>query len=73
MDSIHDAFNWHSPNSWHFCRFCKHLHNLHGHLTCDAFPEGIPNEILSKMLLHDKPIPGQKNDIVFTSKYNEYN
>lgn len=69
MDSSDDSFLWGSISSLHFCRFCKHLHNLFEKLTCDAFPEGIPKELHSGFLFHDKPLPGQKNNIVFTSKY----
>jgi len=69
MDSGDDSFLPKSLTSWHFCRFCKHLHNLSETSTCDAFPEGIPRELYSGLLFHDKPWPEQKNSIVFTSKY----
>lgn len=69
MNSSDDSFLSSSVTGWHFCRFCKHLHNLLGKFACDAFPEGIPRELHSGLLFHDKPLPGQKNNIVFTSKY----
>jgi hypothetical protein len=34
--------------------------------TCKAFPEGIPDEILEGKDKHLKPLPGQKNGIVFS-------
>jgi len=35
--------------------------------TCKAFPNGIPFAIISGEISHDKPLPGQKNNIVFES------
>ncbi|MFA5526515.1 MAG: hypothetical protein WC992_06805 [Acholeplasmataceae bacterium] len=32
---------------------------------CDAFPEGIPNEIAYGDNLHTRPLADQENDIVF--------
>lgn len=32
---------------------------------CNAFPEGIPNEIVYGDNLHLKPLKSQKNDIIF--------
>lgn len=70
MKSESELFLWDLGDNWHFCRFCKHLHSLTGKLTCDAFPEGIPKELTSALILHNKPMLGQKNDIVFASRYN---
>ncbi|MGO9621502.1 MAG: hypothetical protein ACLPT6_08870 [Desulfobaccales bacterium] len=36
-----------------------------GKLTCNAFPEGIPPEIASGRFIHNKPFPGQENDLTF--------
>jgi hypothetical protein len=69
MNSDNNPFLKDSKDNWHFCRFCKHLHSLIGKLTCDAFPEGIPEELTSELILHDKPMLGQKNDIVFVPSY----
>ena len=44
------------------CIRCKHFRELSG--GCDAFPDGIPWIILETNK-HNKPIPGQKNNIVF--------
>ncbi len=44
------------------CNICK---NYMGDLTCQAFPDGIPDEILSGNNDHSKPLPEQGNDIVF--------
>ena len=38
--------------------------NLHD-LKCVAFPNGIPNEILTGNNDHSKPLKGQDNEIVF--------
>ncbi len=51
--------------SWQLCRFCTHLHNLVGDLRCAAFPSGIPREITSGQLTHDKPLLEQENDLIF--------
>ncbi len=45
------------------CFKCKHLRELNGG-GCDAFPDGIPDEILMKNK-HSKPLPEQDNNIVF--------
>jgi hypothetical protein len=37
-------------------------------LTCKAFPLGIPDQILEGKDKHLKPIPGQENTIVFSSR-----
>jgi len=44
------------------CESCIHFTPLAG--GCKAFPEGIPEEILESNK-HDKPIKGQKNDLVY--------
>jgi hypothetical protein len=36
-----------------------------GGAICPAFPDGIPENILSGKNKHRKPLPGQKNNIVF--------
>lgn len=48
------------------CGRCAHRH-ITGKLpaTCDAFPAGIPDVILSGQNPHTSPLPGQLNDIVF--------
>lgn len=47
------------------CFRCKHWReNADG---CDAFPEGIPREILETNK-HDEPLEGQNNDLVFELK-----
>lgn len=44
------------------CNICK---NYLGDLTCQAFPQGIPEEILNGENDHTKPLKEQLNDIVF--------
>jgi len=36
--------------------------------VCKAFPEGIPEVIMDGKNKHSKPLPDQKNDIVFERK-----
>ena len=45
------------------CFRCKHFREIEG--GCDAFPEGISDEITSGENEHSKPLDGQGNDIVF--------
>lgn len=44
------------------CDKCKHSSPIR--FGCEAFPEGIPDEILRKNK-HFRPLPSQKNKIVF--------
>lgn len=48
------------------CLKCKHYHstNFEG-FTCDAFPDGIPDELFFEGEKHIKPLPEQDNGIVF--------
>ena len=54
------------------CFNCKHRINL---MTdppiCEAFKEGIPNEIFWEQNHHTKPLKEQDNDIVFEEGNNE--
>jgi hypothetical protein len=45
------------------CFKCKHFRKIQG--GCDAFPDGIPDKIRSGKNKHKKPLPEQKNKIVF--------
>jgi len=45
------------------CSWCKHFRRLEG--GCDAFPDGIPDEIVSGDNDHSKPLPNQGNEIIF--------
>ncbi len=42
------------------CAFCKHLHTATPEepLTCDAFPDGIPEPIATTKVEHVEPYPG---------------
>ena len=44
------------------CDICK---NYQGLLTCEAFPDGIPEDILQGDFDHTKKYPNQDNDIIF--------
>ncbi len=44
------------------CVICK---NYLGEITCLAFPDGIPQEILTGTGNHEKPLPNQGNNFVF--------
>jgi hypothetical protein len=46
------------------CFKCKHFREFSGG-GCDAFPEGIPDEITSGENEHKEILKDQKNDIVF--------
>jgi hypothetical protein len=37
-------------------------------LTCKAFPEGIPDQILEGKDKHEMPLPEQGNSIVFSAR-----
>lgn len=40
------------------CVHCKHFHSKGKGLTCDAFPEGIPFDIIICNVIHKKPYKG---------------
>lgn len=44
------------------CIDCKHFRD---DVTCAAFPKGIPDSIWTSEIGHNKPLPEQKNSIVF--------
>jgi len=47
------------------CKRCNNCIYYRGELKCEAFPEGIPDEILLCENNHSKPLKNQKNDITF--------
>ncbi|MDE0561808.1 hypothetical protein OU792_17560 [Algoriphagus sp. NF] len=51
------------------CFKCKHFRRFEG--GCDAFPDGIPDEIISGENKHKEPLPDQENDIVFELDENQ--
>jgi hypothetical protein len=51
------------------CENCKHLNKEIN--ACEAFPKGIPDDILDGLNDHSKPLPEQRNNIVFEPKTNE--
>jgi hypothetical protein len=44
------------------CASCVHYQGAN---MCPAFPEGIPEPILTNEVLHNKPTPEQKGSFVF--------
>lgn len=48
------------------CLFCSHYRGL---LKCDAYPKGIPNDILEDTALHDRVFADQIGSKVF--EFNE--
>jgi hypothetical protein len=46
------------------CSTCKHF-NRFGEILCDAFPEGIPEQIVDGSNPHKSIITGQVNDFVY--------
>ena len=44
---------------------CQNCKNYFNDLKCQAFPSGIPDNILLKGNDHAEPLKGQKNEIVF--------
>jgi len=48
------------------CLNCKYYNeNTFDKLNCQAFPEGIPDEILLGENNHTEPLEGQDNNIIF--------
>ena len=47
------------------CMNCKHYDPAAMEFVCKAFPLGIPDTIVIGKVKHDKPLPGQGNNIVF--------
>ena len=47
------------------CFKCKNFRRFTGDGGCDAFPDGIPDEITSGENEHKKPLKEKTNDIVF--------
>ena len=58
--------NGHNEPDFIICDLCKHI--LVRRYTCEAFPNGIPEEILNGKNNHSKILPEQENKIVFGFK-----
>ena len=59
LDALHDAMT----NIEFSCYNCKHLHD--NEISCDAFPDQIPDSIINGPRKHDKRLFGQDNDVFF--------
>lgn len=66
MENSNEILLFYFMDNWNSCRFCRQLNSFIGKPTCKAFPEGIPQEILSGKIIHKNPLPNQNNDIVLT-------
>ena len=53
----------------HICMRCAHNDPIE--FGCNAFPDGIPDEILISGK-HFKPVPGQINNLVFQERKDEH-
>jgi len=50
------------------CMTCKHYHfDNYASMTCDAYPDGIPDKIIDGKVKHNKPYNGD-NGIQFEEK-----
>jgi hypothetical protein len=65
MANDNNPFLYDVMSRWQLCRFCMYLHNLLGELRCAAFPEGIPKIITSGQIIHNEPLPEQRNTLIF--------
>ena len=52
LDFINDVYG-----GWPQCTGCRRYHDDG---TCDAFPDGIPHEIVTGLWDHRKPFPGDR-------------
>lgn len=57
---------YHDKPIFIICDKCKYFNDKKN--ICEAFPKGIPNNILTGNNSHFKKIDGQDNDIVFKQK-----
>lgn len=60
LNDRHQIFNPYSA----LCAKCKNGLDVIT-FSCKAFPKGIPDKIMTGKNKHLKPLPGQKNSIVF--------
>lgn len=65
--SIPDKFNYDDdaglPGAQHDW-LCGHCAQRTGVKTCNAFPDGIPYELMANLKQHNKPYPGD-HDVVY--------
>ena len=61
LDDRHEMFNRYSSQ----CAQCRHYN---GDYSCVAFPDEIPESLLSGEQKHDFVIPSQQGNVIFTQK-----
>lgn len=62
LDDRHEIFSIYSSS----CSLCKFFEKKH--YTCAAFPNGIPDDILSGENKHNKPEKSQSDDSIIFSR-----
>ena len=57
-----------------YCESCQHydVWLYDGRGGCEAFPDGMPKDIYYGRAKHDKPLPGQNNDLVYESTGKDF-
>jgi hypothetical protein len=53
-----------------FCSVCVHIHQTRkeNRICCNAYPDGIPDEIFWASKLHNEILLDQEGDYIFTNK-----
>lgn len=65
LNDKHEIFNNYKSQ----CATCKRFDIFK--YTCAAFPEGVPDSLLTGAITHLIPITGQSNNLVYINKYAE--
>jgi hypothetical protein len=54
------------------CSTCKHFYKDENGLSCRAFPNGIPSEIICRKKNHNKVLPKQRGNWVYETGNGTY-